>query len=71
MQVERFVNLNAKPYERNSELSGSTNGYITKTVKTKLGEIRFDISPVRGLAHLITMGTNPKEKYKSQGCLFY
>ena len=47
MQYERQKYLGAGPYERTSERQGYANGYKPKTVKTRLGEITFDIPQVR------------------------
>jgi putative transposase len=47
MQIERENYLGAKPYERTEERRGHANGYKPKTVKTRVGEITFDIPQVR------------------------
>jgi putative transposase len=47
MQVERQKHLAVEPYERSAERQGRANGYKPKTVKTRLGEITFDIPQVR------------------------
>jgi transposase-like protein len=47
MQVERQNYLRAKPYERTTSRRGHANGYKSKTVKTRIGEINFDIPQVR------------------------
>jgi len=47
MQVERDKHLNAKPYERSEDRRGHANGYKPKTVKTRMGEVTFDIPQVR------------------------
>lgn len=47
MQLERAEHLKANPYERTPARSGYANGYKPKTVKTKNGEITFDIPQVR------------------------
>ncbi len=47
MQIERDIHLNAKPYERSDERNGRANGYKPKTVKTRVGEVTFDIPQVR------------------------
>jgi transposase-like protein len=47
MQIERQKYLGVGPYERSSERQGYTNGYKLKTVKTRLGEITFDVPQVR------------------------
>ena len=38
--------LNAKPYERSDERIGHANGYKPKTIKTRVGEVTFDIPQV-------------------------
>ncbi len=47
MRIERENFLRAKPYERTEERRGYANGYKPKTVKTRLGEVTFDIPQVR------------------------
>ena len=47
MQIERDKHLNVKPYERSEERNGHANGYKPKTVKTRVGEVTFDIPQVR------------------------
>jgi putative transposase len=47
MQIERQKYLGAGPYERSEERQGYANGYKPKTVKTRLGEVTFDIPQVR------------------------
>lgn len=47
MQIERAKHLKPKPYERSPDRSGYANSYKPKTVKTKVGEISFDVSQVR------------------------
>ena len=47
MQAERQKYLQAGRYERTPERSGHANGYKPKTVKTRLGEITFDMPQVR------------------------
>ncbi|MDO9546051.1 MAG: transposase [Pelolinea sp.] len=47
MQIERDKHLNAKPYERSEARIGHANGYKPKTVKTRVGEVTFDIPQVR------------------------
>jgi putative transposase len=47
MQIERDKHLNVKPYERSEERQGHANGYKPKTVKTRAGEVTFDIPQVR------------------------
>ena len=43
MQIERENFIHAKPYERSEERKGHANGYKPKTVKTLVGEVKFDI----------------------------
>jgi transposase-like protein len=47
MRIERENWLGAKPYERSEERQGHANGYKPKTVKTRVGEVTFDIPQVR------------------------
>jgi len=47
MQVERQKHLGASPYERTPDRQGYANGYKPKTVKTRIGNITFDIPQVR------------------------
>ena len=47
MQIEREHYLGAKPYERSEGRQGHANGYKPKTVKTRVGEVTFDIPQVR------------------------
>ena len=47
MQAERQKYLKADPYERTPDRSGHANGFKTKTVKTRLGEITFNVPQVR------------------------
>jgi transposase-like protein len=47
MCMEREQHLNARPYERNQDRQGHANGYKPKTVKTRVGEITFDVPQVR------------------------
>lgn len=47
MQTERENFLGAKPYERSQERQGHANGYKPKTVKTRVGEVTFDVPQVR------------------------
>ena len=46
-QTEREKHLGAGPYERSAERRGYANGFKPKTVKTRLGEITFDVPQVR------------------------
>jgi len=47
MQAERQQYIGAAPYQRTPERQDQANGYKPKTVKTRLGEITFDIPQVR------------------------
>lgn len=47
MRIERENYLRAKPYERSEERRGYANGFKPKTVKTRLGELTFEIPQVR------------------------
>jgi len=47
MQAEHTKYLHADEYERSAERLGHANGYKPKTVKTRLGEVTFDIPQVR------------------------
>jgi putative transposase len=47
MRIERENYLGAKPYERSEDRQGRANGYKPKTVKTRVGEVTFDIPQVR------------------------
>ena len=47
MQAERQQYLGAAPYQHSPERQGYANGFKPKTVKTRLGEITFDIPQVR------------------------
>jgi transposase-like protein len=47
MQIEREKYLGAKPYERSENRQGHANGYKPKTVKTRVGEVTFDVPQVR------------------------
>jgi len=47
MQAERQKYLKTGPYERSPERTGHANGYKPKTVRTRLGEITFDVPQVR------------------------
>ncbi|RLD02732.1 MAG: hypothetical protein DRI56_13705 [Chloroflexota bacterium] len=43
MQAERSKHLRAIPYERTVQRNGYANGYKPKTVKTRLGELHFEV----------------------------
>jgi len=47
MQVERTKYIQAEEYQRSETRKGHANGYKPKTVKTRIGEITFDIPQVR------------------------
>lgn len=47
MEVQRQQYLGAAPYQRTAERRGHANGFKPKTVKTRLGEITFDVPQVR------------------------
>lgn len=47
MQIERQKHLGARLYERSPERQGYANGYKPKTVKTRVGEVTFDVPQVR------------------------
>jgi transposase-like protein len=47
MEAERQQYLKAAPYQHTPERQGHANGYKDKTVKTRVGEITFDIPQVR------------------------
>jgi transposase-like protein len=47
MQIERQKHLGAGPYERTPDRQGYANGYKPKTVKTRIGNITFDVPQVR------------------------
>ncbi len=47
MQTERHKHLGAELYERSPERRGYANGYKPKTVKTRVGEVTFDVPQVR------------------------
>jgi transposase-like protein len=47
MQAERSKHLKANLYERTDQRKGYANGYKPKTVKTRIGDITFDVPQVR------------------------
>jgi putative transposase len=47
MEAQRQQFLGAAPYQRTAERQGHANGFKPKTVKTRLGEITFDVPQVR------------------------
>ena len=46
IQIEREKHLNAKPYERSHGRSDIANGCKHKTIRTREGEVTFDIPQV-------------------------
>ena len=47
MQAERSEHLNAGPYEHTQERRGYANGFKSKTMRTRVGDITFAIPQVR------------------------
>jgi transposase-like protein len=47
MRAERQKHLGVAPYERSTDRKGYANGFKVKTLKTRLGEINFEIPQVR------------------------
>jgi len=47
MQAERSEHLQAAPYEHNPERRGYANGFKSKTLRTRVGDITFAIPQVR------------------------
>ena len=47
MQIERSKYLHADQYERTEDRKGHTNGYKSKTLRTRIGEITFAVPQVR------------------------
>jgi len=47
MQAERQKHLRAEPFEHSPDRQGHANGYKPKTIKTRMGEITFDVPQVR------------------------
>ena len=47
-KIERNHFLNARPHERTAERTDYANGFKPKTVMTRVGELTFDVSQVRG-----------------------
>ncbi len=47
MHAERQQHLQAAPHQRTPERRGHANGFKPKTVKTRVGEVTFDIPQVR------------------------
>ena len=52
MQLERSEFLGAEAYERTKSLRGYRNGFKGKRIRTRVGELRLEIPPVRGLRYL-------------------
>lgn len=48
MKMERSTALSAAPFERSPERRGYANGFKPKTLRTRMGEITFDVPQVRG-----------------------
>jgi transposase-like protein len=47
MRLEREQHLGVGPYERSPERKGQANGNKPKTVRTRVGEIKFQVPQVR------------------------
>src|SRR6185295_7790816 len=47
MQAERSEHLQAAPYQHTPERQGYANGYKPKTMRTRVGDITFDVPQVR------------------------
>ena len=47
MKAERSKHLKADLYERSAQRKGYANGYKPKTVKTRIGDLTFDVPQVR------------------------
>jgi transposase-like protein len=47
MQAEWQKYLRAAPFEHSPDRQGHANGYKPKTVKTRMGEVKFDVPQVR------------------------
>ena len=47
MQAERTKYLKADLYERTDQRNGYANGYKPKAVKTRIGDITFEVPQVR------------------------
>jgi len=50
MKIERSQFLEAGPYERSPDRIGYANGFKSKQVKTRVGELDLNVPKVRGLA---------------------
>jgi transposase-like protein len=44
METQRQQYLGAAPYQQTAERQGHANGFKPKTVKTRMGEITFDVN---------------------------
>lgn len=44
MHAERQLYLGVEPYQRSDQRRDQANGYKPKTIKTRLGDITFDVS---------------------------
>lgn len=47
MQIERSRHLRANPYERSDTRRDYANGYKSKTMKTRFGEVQLDLPQTR------------------------
>lgn len=47
MKLERTRFLNADPYQRSSDRRGHANGFKSKTVRTRVGELQLNVPQVR------------------------
>ncbi len=47
--IERAQHLQATPYERSAQRVDYANGYKSKTVLTRLGEVTFEVPQVRSV----------------------
>jgi transposase-like protein len=48
MRIERSQALSAEPYERTEDRKGYANGFKSKTVKSRIGSLKFSVPQVRG-----------------------
>ena len=56
MQLERSEFLGAEAYERTKSRRGYRNGFKGKRIRTRVGELRLEISQVRGLRFFLEKG---------------
>ena len=56
MQLERSEFLGAEAYERTKSRRGYRNGFKGKRIRTRVGELRLEISQVRGLRFYLEKG---------------